>query len=119
MFYDSLKGDGKIAYPITSPRTFRYRGPDREQSGRSGQSRKLVTSQESCNITTVARSQQEGESPLKSRDEKVQEIRALQAELDHRSETEGQASRLIVECRFKEAMELLNTLGGSGKERED
>lgn len=56
---------------------------------------------------------------MKSIDKKVQEIRALQAELDHRSETEGQASRLIAECRFKEAMELLNTLGGSGKERED
>ena len=54
---------------------------------------------------------------MKSIDKKVQEIRDLQAELDRRSETEGQASRLISECRFKEAMELLNTLGGSGKER--
>lgn len=74
---------------------------------------------ETCNITTVAISQQEGEPLMKSIDKKVQEIRALQAELDHRSGTEGQASRLISECRFKEAMELLDTLGGSGKERED
>lgn len=54
---------------------------------------------------------------MKSTDKKVQEIKALQAELDNRTEVEGQVSRRISECRFKEAMELLNTLGGSGKER--
>lgn len=78
-----------------------------------------MTSQESCNITTVARSQQERRAALKSTDKKIQKIAALQAELDHRSEVEAQASRLIFECRFSEAMELLNSLSGSGKERQD
>lgn len=51
------------------------------------------------------------EAPMKNIDEKVREIRASQAELNHRSELETQASKLISECRYEEAMELLNTLG--------
>lgn len=43
-------------------------------------------------------------------DKKVQEIRTLQAKLDHRSGVEAQAIELITECRYEDAMELLNTL---------
>lgn len=41
----------------------------------------------------------------------------MQAELDHRTEVEQQAIALISRCRFKEAVELLDTLSGSNKER--
>lgn len=54
---------------------------------------------------------------MKSTNKKIQEIAALQSELDRRTEVEGQASRLISECRFSEAVELLNSLSSSGKER--
>ena len=52
-------------------------------------------------------------------DKKVQEVRALQAELDHRTEVEDQAMELITECRFTEAMELLDTLSGSDQKERD
>lgn len=51
-------------------------------------------------------------------DKKIQEIKALQATLDYRTEVEDQAVKLIAECRFTEAMELLDMLRGSDqKER--
>lgn len=43
-------------------------------------------------------------------DSGIDDIHTQQAELSNRTEIELQASRLITECRFEEAMELLNTL---------
>ena len=41
---------------------------------------------------------------------KEENIRALQAELDHRTEVEREAIQLMAECKFKEANKLLNTI---------
>lgn len=45
---------------------------------------------------------------MKSLDAKIQEVKALQAELDSRTEAENEAIRLISECRFDEARKILN-----------
>lgn len=42
--------------------------------------------------------------------EKVEEIKKLQAELDYRTEVENQAVKLIAECRFEEAVNLLKAI---------
>lgn len=42
-------------------------------------------------------------------EEKLQEIKKLQEELDHRTKIENEAIRLIEECRLEEAIELLAT----------
>lgn len=46
-------------------------------------------------------------------DKKVESVKALQAELDHRTEVENQAIQLISEGRFQEGDDLLNTLDDS------
>lgn len=51
---------------------------------------------------------------MKNIDKKIAEIKRLQAELDRRTEVEQEAEKLICQCRFKEAMELLATLDGKG-----
>ena len=43
-------------------------------------------------------------------DAKIVELEALQAILDRRTEIENQAIALISECRFEEAMQLLDTI---------
>lgn len=43
-------------------------------------------------------------------DKKVENIKALQAELDHRTAVEKLAEKLIIEGRFEEAKELLDSL---------
>lgn len=44
---------------------------------------------------------------MKKIDRKIEEIKALQAELDYRTKIENEAIKLISECRFEEAMQLL------------
>ncbi len=41
----------------------------------------------------------------------IEEVKRLQAEMDHRHQVEDEAIRLISECRFEEAMAILNTIG--------
>lgn len=48
--------------------------------------------------------------PMKKIDEKIVEIKRLQAELDHRTKVEQEAEKLICQCRFEEANALLATL---------
>lgn len=43
-------------------------------------------------------------------DEKIREIEAIQSELEHRTEVEERAWSLIGQCRFEEAMALLDTI---------
>lgn len=43
-------------------------------------------------------------------DAKIAELEALQAIIDRRTEIENEAIALISECRFEEAMQLLDTL---------
>lgn len=40
---------------------------------------------------------------------KIGEVKEIQQELDHRTEVEAQASQLICEGRFEEAVEVLKT----------
>lgn len=47
---------------------------------------------------------------MKKIDRKIEEIRKMQEELDHRTQVEEEAVRLISECRFEEAIALLDTL---------
>ena len=47
---------------------------------------------------------------MKKIDRKIEEIRRMQEELDHRTQVEEEAVRLISECRFEEAIALLDTL---------
>jgi len=47
---------------------------------------------------------------MKKVDVLIEEIKRLQAELDHRTKVEEQAIALITECRFNEANALLATL---------
>lgn len=42
--------------------------------------------------------------------EQLEEIKNLQNEIDHRTEVENEAIRLISECQFEKAMELLDTI---------
>lgn len=42
---------------------------------------------------------------------RIEEIKRLQAEVDHRQQVEDEAIRLISECRFEEAIAILNTIG--------
>lgn len=42
--------------------------------------------------------------------DKAEEIKEMQAWLDHRSEVEQEEAELIARCRFEEAMALLETL---------
>ena len=44
------------------------------------------------------------------RDETMDEIKKLQAELEHRKEAEHEAEELICQCRFVEAIALLDAL---------
>ena len=50
---------------------------------------------------------------MSTMDKKVESVKVLQAELDHRTEVENRAIQLISECRFQEATELLKTLDDS------
>lgn len=43
-------------------------------------------------------------------DKKIEEIKAMQKELDRRREVEKEAEKLITEGKFKEAIKLLKTL---------
>lgn len=43
-------------------------------------------------------------------DKKIEEIKATQAELDRRTSVEKETERLIGQCRFEEAEELLDAL---------
>lgn len=47
---------------------------------------------------------------MKKIDRKIEEIRKMQEELDHRTQVEEEAVRLISECRFEEAIALLDTI---------
>ena len=47
---------------------------------------------------------------MKKIDRKIEEIRRMQEELDHRTQVEEEAVRLISEYRFEEAIALLDTL---------
>ena len=40
---------------------------------------------------------------MSTMDKKTESVKALQAELDHRTEVENRAIQLISECRFQEA----------------
>lgn len=40
----------------------------------------------------------------------IEEVKKLQAEMDHRHQVENEAVRLISECRFEEAISLLATI---------
>lgn len=50
---------------------------------------------------------------MSNTDGRVESVKALQAELDHRTEVENQAIQLISEGRFQEGDDLLNTLDDS------
>lgn len=50
---------------------------------------------------------------MSTMDKKTESVKALQAELDHRTEVENQAIQLISECRFQEADDLLRSLNDS------
>ena len=41
---------------------------------------------------------------------RLEEIKRLQAEMDHRQQVEDEAVRLISECRFEEAIKILETI---------
>ena len=41
---------------------------------------------------------------------RIEEIEQLQAEIDHRHQVEDEAVRLISECRFEEAVKILETI---------
>ena len=43
-------------------------------------------------------------------DNTILEVREMQKEIDHRTEIENEAIKLISECKFKEAIELLATI---------
>lgn len=43
-------------------------------------------------------------------DRKIEEIKKLQAEIDHRIRVEQEAEALICQCRFQEAIDLLATI---------
>lgn len=47
---------------------------------------------------------------MKKIDAKIAEIKKLQEEIDHRTKVEQEAEKLISQCRFQKAMELLATL---------
>lgn len=47
---------------------------------------------------------------MKRVDKKIKEIKVMQKELDRRTEVEKEAEKLIAQCRFEEAITLLNTL---------
>lgn len=42
--------------------------------------------------------------------DKLEEIKKLQAEIDHRTAVEDEAIRLISECQFEKAMKLLDAI---------
>lgn len=41
---------------------------------------------------------------------RIEEIKRLQAEVDHRHQVEDEAVKLISECRFEEAIKILATI---------
>lgn len=47
---------------------------------------------------------------MKKIDRKIEEIRNMQEELDRRTQVEEEAVRLMAECRFEEAIALLDTI---------
>lgn len=47
---------------------------------------------------------------MKKIDRKIEEIKKMQEELDHRTQVEQEAEALICQCRFEEAIALLDTL---------
>lgn len=47
---------------------------------------------------------------MRNLDQKIEEIKALQAELDRRTSVEEEALKLIGQCMFLEAKELLDSL---------
>lgn len=51
-----------------------------------------------------------GGMPMKKIDAKIAEIKKLQEEIDRRTKVEQEAEKLISQCRFEKAMELLATL---------
>lgn len=42
--------------------------------------------------------------------DKLEEIKKLQAEIDHRTAVEDKAIRMISDCQFEKAIELLGTI---------
>lgn len=46
----------------------------------------------------------------KGLDMKIEEIKTMQDELNHRTSVENKASELITNCEFEKAIELLNTI---------
>lgn len=54
---------------------------------------------------------------MRNLDQKVEEIKALQAELDHRTSVEEEALELIGQCRFEEAKKLLDALDNEEKQQ--
>lgn len=47
---------------------------------------------------------------MKKIDRKIEEIKKIQEEIDHRTQVEKEAEALICQCRFEEAIALLDTL---------
>lgn len=41
---------------------------------------------------------------------RIEEVKRLQVEMDHRQQIENEAVRLISECRFEEAIKILETI---------
>lgn len=54
---------------------------------------------------------------MKNLDKKIEEIKALQTELDHRTSVEKEALKLIGQCRFEEAKKLLDALDSGEKQQ--
>ncbi len=40
----------------------------------------------------------------------IEEVKKIQAEMDHRQQVENEAARLISECRLEEAVALLDSI---------
>lgn len=40
----------------------------------------------------------------------IEEVKRLQVEMDHRHQVENEAVKLISECRFEEAVKILETI---------
>ena len=56
---------------------------------------------------------------MKSLDQKIEKIKAEQAELDRRTSVEEEALELIGQCRFLKANELLDALGNKEFQEEE
>ena len=54
---------------------------------------------------------------MRNFEQKIEEIKATQVELDHRTSVEKEAEKLIGQCRFEEAEELLDALDSGEKQQ--